>query len=276
MPHAVAVDDDDVRRLGRVAHRLRQLLHGVIVITRGHRGTDLAVVSGRLRNRQGPGLVAVVDVGAQLAREQIEPRRKRDHEHKHLADQDPRRQPPRAHRSPSPDAVSVAPDSRNIEMSTTSKTCAKARYRGNEPKTSVSPRRNLRFANPQVTPLKEPKMARNQRDVPAAARAAGVELAGVTKQFATPAGTSFTAVRDVTLTVEPGQFCAIVGPTGCGKSTTLSMVAGLDRPSAGEVSVAGRPVNGIVRGTSFMFQSDALLPWKSVLSNVALGPVFRG
>ena len=120
-------------------------------------------------------------------------------------------------------------------------------------------------------------MARKQRDVPAAAfGAAGVELAGVTKQFATPAGGLFTAVRDVTLTVEPGQFCAIVGPTGCGKSTTLSMVAGLDRPSAGEVRVAGSPVNGIVRGTSFMFQSDALLPWKTVLANVALGPVFRG
>jgi len=120
-------------------------------------------------------------------------------------------------------------------------------------------------------------MARKQRDVPAAAfGAAGVELSGVTKQFATPVGGLFTAVRDVTLTVEPGQFCAIVGPTGCGKSTTLSVVAGPERKSAGEVRVAGSPVNGIVRGTSFMFQSDALLPWKTVLANVALGPVFRG
>jgi NitT/TauT family transport system ATP-binding protein len=54
------------------------------------------------------------------------------------------------------------------------------------------------------------------------------------------------------------------------------MVSGLDRPSAGTVSVGGKPVDGITAGTSFMFQSDALLPWKTVLDNVALGPVFRG
>jgi NitT/TauT family transport system ATP-binding protein len=105
---------------------------------------------------------------------------------------------------------------------------------------------------------------------------AGIELAQVTKRFLTPAGTAFTAVRDVDLTVEPGQFCAVVGPTGCGKSTTLTLVAGLEQPSEGTVRVAGHEVDGIVTGTSFMFQADALLPWKTVLANVALGPVFRG
>jgi NitT/TauT family transport system ATP-binding protein len=105
---------------------------------------------------------------------------------------------------------------------------------------------------------------------------AGIELAGVTKRFLTPDGTAFTAVRDVDLAVRPGQFCAVVGPTGCGKSTTLTMVAGLERPSAGVVRVRGREVAGIVTATSFMFQADALLPWKTVLANVALGPVFRG
>jgi NitT/TauT family transport system ATP-binding protein len=105
---------------------------------------------------------------------------------------------------------------------------------------------------------------------------AGIELSAVTKRFLTPGGTVFTALRDVDLKVEPGQFCAVVGPTGCGKSTTLTMVAGLDRPSAGVVRVAGHAVEGIVPGTSFMFQADALLPWKTVLANVALGPVFRG
>jgi len=76
--------------------------------------------------------------------------------------------------------------------------------------------------------------------------------------------------------IEPGQFCAIVGPTGCGKSTTLSLVSGLARPTAGTVRVGGREVDGIAGGMSFMFQSDALLPWKRVLGNVALGPRFRG
>jgi NitT/TauT family transport system ATP-binding protein len=103
-----------------------------------------------------------------------------------------------------------------------------------------------------------------------------IELAGVTKRFVTPAGSSYTALREVTLTVEPGQFCAIVGPTGCGKSTTLTLVAGLDSPSEGTVRVGGQPVDGITRGASFMFQADALLPWKSVLGNVAMGPLFHG
>jgi NitT/TauT family transport system ATP-binding protein len=106
--------------------------------------------------------------------------------------------------------------------------------------------------------------------------AARIELDNVTKQFRTPSGSVFTAVRDVNLVVEPGQFCAVVGPTGGGNSTTLTMVSGLTRASAGAVRVADRPVEGITRGTSFMFQADALLPWKTVLANVALGPVFRG
>ena len=98
----------------------------------------------------------------------------------------------------------------------------------------------------------------------------------MTKRFVTPSGSMFTALRDVDLAIEPGKFCAVVGPTGCGKSTTLTMVAGLDRPSAGAVRVGGQVVSGITAGTSFMFQGDALLPWKTVLGNVALGPVFRG
>jgi sulfonate transport system ATP-binding protein len=67
----------------------------------------------------------------------------------------------------------------------------------------------------------------------------------------------------------------VVGPSGCGKSTALSLVSGLDQPSAGTVRVGGKPVEGITAGTSFMFQADALMPWKTVLGNVALGPVFR-
>ena len=104
----------------------------------------------------------------------------------------------------------------------------------------------------------------------------GVELAGVTKRFVTPTGAVMTAIRDIDLVVEPGQFCAIVGPTGCGKSTTLTLAAGLERPSAGSVKVSGKPVDGITKGASFVFQTDALLPWKPIISNVALGPMFHG
>jgi NitT/TauT family transport system ATP-binding protein len=103
-----------------------------------------------------------------------------------------------------------------------------------------------------------------------------IELRGVTKRFRTPKGGVFTALRDVDLNIQPGEFCAVVGPTGCGKSTTLTLVSGLERPSAGTVTVAGQPVSGITPGVGFVFQQDAVFPWKNVLDNVAAGPRFRG
>jgi NitT/TauT family transport system ATP-binding protein len=118
--------------------------------------------------------------------------------------------------------------------------------------------------------------ARQAVSAQASGSSVGIELRGVTKRFLTPAGTAFTAIRDVDFVVEPGQFCAVVGPTGCGKSTSLSLVSGLDRPSAGSVKVGGHVVDGITKGTSFMFQADALMPWKTVLANVMMGPTFRG
>ncbi len=66
----------------------------------------------------------------------------------------------------------------------------------------------------------------------------------MTKRFVSPKGDELTAIRDVTFTVEPGEFCAIVGPTGCGKSTSLTLTAGLDGPSDGSVRVSGREVDG--------------------------------
>lgn len=106
--------------------------------------------------------------------------------------------------------------------------------------------------------------------------APAIELRAVTKRFRTPSGSIYTALRDLDLVIERGQFCAVVGPTGCGKSTTLTLVSGLERPSEGEVAVHGRPVQGISAGVGFMFQTDAVLPWKTVLANVAAGPRFRG
>ena len=110
----------------------------------------------------------------------------------------------------------------------------------------------------------------------ATAESARIEISHLTKRFVTPTGEPFTAIRDVSLTIEPGQFCAIVGPTGCGKSTTLAQVSGLARPSGGTVKVGGRDVDGITPGVSFMFQADALFPWKTVLGNVMIGPVLNG
>ena len=103
-----------------------------------------------------------------------------------------------------------------------------------------------------------------------------IELRGVTKRFRTPDGSAYTALRDIDLLVEPGQFCAVVGPTGCGKSTALSLIAGLETAGEGRVTIDTKPVTGIDPRVGFMFQQDAVFPWKSVLANVSAGPLFRG
>jgi len=86
----------------------------------------------------------------------------------------------------------------------------------------------------------------------------------------------FTAVRDVDIQVGNGEFVAIVGPTGCGKSTVLNAVAGLLTPASGGISIDGTPVKGVQESVGYLFQQDALLPWKTALQNVELGLRFRG
>ena len=86
----------------------------------------------------------------------------------------------------------------------------------------------------------------------------------------------FTAVRDATLVVRPGEFVSVVGPTGCGKSTLLNVAAGLLAPSAGTVKVDGAPLGGINSRAGYMFQSEALMPWRKTLANVTAGLEFRG
>ena len=89
-------------------------------------------------------------------------------------------------------------------------------------------------------------------------------------------GQRYTAVKDVSLTVAPGEFVAVVGPTGCGKSTLLNVAAGLLQPSLGDVRVFGEPLAGVNRRAGYMFQSDALMPWRSALHNVTAGLEFAG
>lgn len=113
-----------------------------------------------------------------------------------------------------------------------------------------------------------------ERDDPL--RGPAIALAGAGKSFPTKNGETYTAIRDVDLVVERGQFVSVVGPTGCGKSTTLSLISGLQPPTTGTASVDGHPVQGIPEGLGYMFQTDAVLPWRSVLDNVAAGPRYRG
>lgn len=86
----------------------------------------------------------------------------------------------------------------------------------------------------------------------------------------------YTAVRDVTLTIAPGEFVSVVGPTGCGKSTLLNVGAGLLAPSSGCVEVFGQPLDGINTRAGYMFQSDSLMPWRTAVENVMAGLEFRG
>jgi NitT/TauT family transport system ATP-binding protein len=115
---------------------------------------------------------------------------------------------------------------------------------------------------------------RVQADQAAASRA--VVLDDATVAFRVADARVYTAVEKARLAVEQGEFVAIVGPTGCGKSTLLNIVAGLMRPAAGSVHIFDRPLAGLNRDAGYLFQADALFPWKSALDNVAIGLEVHG
>ncbi len=98
-----------------------------------------------------------------------------------------------------------------------------------------------------------------------------VEFNDVSLSFGT-----YVALHDVSFSIPQGQFVALVGPTGSGKTSILNLAAGLVPPAAGAVRTSGDPVKGVNRSAAYMFQQDALLPWKTALENVALGPLLRG
>jgi NitT/TauT family transport system ATP-binding protein len=86
----------------------------------------------------------------------------------------------------------------------------------------------------------------------------------------------YVAVADTTLAIAPGEFVSVVGPTGCGKSTLLNVAAGLLQPSSGTVRVFGEEQAGINHRAGYMFQAEALMPWRSALHTVSAGLQFRG
>src|SRR5262245_31905325 len=97
-----------------------------------------------------------------------------------------------------------------------------------------------------------------------------VALTDVVVSFRVAVGT-YTAVDRATLSVGDGEFVAIVGPTGCGKSTLLNIAAGLLAPAGGSVNILGSPLTAINREAGYLFQADALFPWKTAIENVAIG-----
>lgn len=106
------------------------------------------------------------------------------------------------------------------------------------------------------------------------ASVAAVGLRNLTRSFRSEKGT-YTAVEDICLEAKAGSFVSLVGPSGCGKSTILNMAAGLLTPSSGIVEIFGTPLHGLNKRASYMFQQDALLPWKTVQENIAIGLEFR-
>ena len=107
-------------------------------------------------------------------------------------------------------------------------------------------------------------------------RLAAVRLDAVTVEFKLLGGETFRAVDAIDLAVGDQEFVAIVGPTGCGKSTLLNLAAGLLRPSRGSLHVFGETLAGINKRAGYLFQQDALMPWKTALDNVAIGLEIAG
>ena len=110
------------------------------------------------------------------------------------------------------------------------------------------------------------------------ARAPALALERVTCTFsATSRGAlPYTAIHDASLHVSPGEFVSVVGPTGCGKSTLLNVAAGLIAPTKGAVRVKGEPLRGLNQRAGYLFQAEALMPWRNARDNVAAGLQFRG
>ena len=103
-----------------------------------------------------------------------------------------------------------------------------------------------------------------------------VEFDDVTCSFVSDDNKHYTAVRDVNLTIGDGEFVSVVGPTGCGKSTVLNMAAGLLTPSKGTVKVFGEELVGLNKRAGYMFQAEALMPWRTAIDNVSAGLQFKG
>jgi NitT/TauT family transport system ATP-binding protein len=97
-----------------------------------------------------------------------------------------------------------------------------------------------------------------------------IALSEVTIAFRLSGRRTYTAIDRASLRVADGEFVAIVGPTGCGKSTLLNVAAGLIVPASGCVESFGRPLDGLNRQAGYLFQADALFPWKTALDNVAI------
>ena len=102
-------------------------------------------------------------------------------------------------------------------------------------------------------------------------------IQNVSKTYFDPyAGANVTAVHDISLKVNQGEFISIVGPSGCGKTTLLNMIAGFLPISSGSITIDDKAIKGPGPDRGVVFQTFALFPWKTVIDNVGFGPRMRG
>ena len=102
-----------------------------------------------------------------------------------------------------------------------------------------------------------------------------VELRGLNMRYFSLDGET-EALRDINISVAPGEFVAIIGQSGCGKSTLLSLISGILRPTGGAVLLDGKTVGGPSRKVGYMLQQDYLFEWRTILENAVLGAEIQG
>jgi ABC-type nitrate/sulfonate/bicarbonate transport system ATPase subunit len=103
-----------------------------------------------------------------------------------------------------------------------------------------------------------------------------LSIRGVSRRFDAPGGASVLALDGTSIEIPSGTFVSIIGPSGCGKSTLFNIIAGLDRPTEGQVLLAGEVCTGQQGLVGYMLQKDLLLPWRTILGNIVLGLEIAG
>jgi NitT/TauT family transport system ATP-binding protein len=128
----------------------------------------------------------------------------------------------------------------------------------------------------RVKPDKDTPTDVNTLHTPPTSRKESIALSGVFRSYANSRGSFTPALQNIDLEIEQGEFVCIVGPSGCGKSTLLHLLAGLDRPTTGEITVDGNPVQGPGTDRILLFQELGLFPWLTVRQNVEFGLKMAG
>ena len=103
-----------------------------------------------------------------------------------------------------------------------------------------------------------------------------IDFQKLTKDYQRPGRKPHVVLKDISFSIEPGDFVTILGESGCGKTTLLNMLAGLEKPTSGNILINGEPLQGIHPSRSMLFQQPALIPWLNVKENVAYGCKLRG